>query len=258
MHFHTFLEQPGSPLIFTAEHASYEIPAEYGDLGLTAHQKQNCKDLFDPGSLELARGLAEKFNGNLIYPNFSRLLIDANRRLDAVSNKNNGFHAAALKTQLLVEDENGETIIQIPGNQENQETEELHRWNTYVLPYWQEIEALSQRLLTEFPKITIIQIHSFYPAYNRNVRTIDIDVIHSGTELGKNQIEFLRKNSTLTIGDNEPWSMQAVDGGILKPLQNNPRIELLAYDINNKHLRDQEGIAEIISLLSRSLEKSLS
>lgn len=255
---HIAHKNPASSIIFTAEHATYDIPEKYKNLGLTAHETQHSKDLFDPGSLELARSLAEHFNASLIYPLFSRLVIDANRRIDAASNKHNTFHAAALKTQLLVEDETGERLIKIPHNQKNQEAEERTRWEKYVRPYYEGIVELSENLLAAHPKITIIQIHSFFPTYNGNIRTVDIDVIHSGTALGEKNLEFLRSHSRLSIGDNEPWSMQAVDGGILKPLQGDPWIDLLAYDINNKHLRTPAGVDEIASLLTDSLKNSLS
>ncbi|MEK7453221.1 MAG: N-formylglutamate amidohydrolase [Patescibacteria group bacterium] len=254
MKYYNQIKKPRSSLIFTCEHASDVIPSEYSNLGLTIHELKYSKDLFDPGSLLLASDLAQDFNASLLYTKFSRLLIDANRFLGAETNKNNTYHAAALKTELLIEDAKGERLVTIQGNKmENLWNEETYRWDKYVSPYYRAIEKLAQQNLKNFGQVYIFQIHSFYPKYNGEVRKIDIGVIHNKLPLAKRLIYSMRNTTKLCIGDNEPWGMKAVGGGLLEPLQKRRGISVIGLDINNKLLRKQKDILRIKNILANAI-----
>lgn len=243
-----------SSFIFTCEHASDFIPSKYYNLGLTSKALRHSKDLFDPGSLSLSLSLASYFNASIIYSKFSRLLIDANRICDAKTNQNNTYHTAALKTELLIEDEKGERLIPIPGNQvRDQRREEKYRWDKYVKPYYKEIEQLTKQLLHEFNQIYIFQIHSFYPKYNGDIRKIDIGVIHNKLPLAKKIVSSIRTATKLHIGDNEPWGMKAVGGGLLKPLQKLRGIHVIGIDVNNKYLMRKSAVNRIKRILSNAI-----
>ena len=70
-----------SPILFTCEHASSDIPKKYKNLGLTTKQLRNCKDLYDPNAFELFDALVKKFNSSSQYSQMSRLVVDMNRNL---------------------------------------------------------------------------------------------------------------------------------------------------------------------------------
>lgn len=214
MKYYKQTKKLNTPLVFTCEHGSEFIPPEYSNLGLTSRNLKHAKDLFDPGSLKLALCLAKDLNASILYTRFSRLLIDANRFLGVKTNYNNAYHAPALKTELLIEDEDGERLIPIPGNQvANHNMEEKLRWDKYVKPYYQEIDRLTKQLTNKFSQVYIFQIHSFYPQYNGDIRKIDIGVIHDKLPLAKKLIHSMRNATKLCIGNNEPWGMKAVGGG---------------------------------------------
>ena len=221
-----------SPIIFTCEHASSSIPPEYDNLGLTRNQLERAKDLFDPGALDLAIFLNKKIPSNLVYPLFSRLLIDANRNISTVSHANK-HHAPALKTELLLDD----NLIPIPGNLD---ADEALRWNEYVKPYYLYVKELSQDLLKKFDSVYLFQIHSFYPEYSGETRKEDIGIIHNNLEVAK---KIIKEIDGLEVGDNKPWGMEAVGGGVFHNLDN---INVIGIDVNNKHLESPDKIGNVL------------
>ena len=114
--FITLHKNTDIPIIFTCEHASKHIPDVYDNFGLPEKHLHAAKDLYDPGALETAIALQKQIGGSLIHPTFSRLVIDPNRRLHTAVAENNTFHAPALKTDIVVEENGKDTLIQIPGN----------------------------------------------------------------------------------------------------------------------------------------------
>lgn len=100
-------------------------------------------------------------------------------------------------------------------------------------------------------------IHSFFPTYNGDVRKVDIGVLYSKSKnISKKIIKNLRKNTNLKIGDNSPWKMTDVDG-IFSGLEKEEEIEIIAFDINNKHLKNKKDINKIAILIHKSLIDSL-
>lgn len=255
MKYHKEIKKLRSPIIVTCEHAAGLIPSEYSNLGLSPRNLQHAKDLFDPGSLELALGLANELEANLLYTEFSRLLIDANRFLGARTNRDDTYYAATLKTEVLVEDKMGERLIPIPGNQvTDYKKEERYRWNKYVKPYYQAIEKLTRQLMEKFDRIYIFQIHSFYPKYKGDIRRVDIDVIHDRLSLAEELIRCIRSKTKLYIGNNEPWGMEAVSGGLLGPLGGLRGVSVIGLDVNNKHLKRQEMVTQIQNTLAEVIK----
>jgi predicted N-formylglutamate amidohydrolase len=258
MKYYKQIKELKTPLVFTCEHASDFIPPEYSNLGLTSKYLRQAKDLFDLGSLKLAQGLAQNLNASMLYTEFSRLLIDANRFLGVKTNHDNTYHAAALKTELLIEDKKGERLVPIPGNRvANYNKEEKYRWNKYVKPYYQEIKRLTEQLADKFDRVYIFQIHSFYPKYKGDIRKVDIGVIHNKLPLAKKIIHQLRSITELRIGDNEPWGMRAVSGGLLEPLRKQGKVFIVGIDINNKHLRQQQAISKIQGILTTAIKNTI-
>jgi predicted N-formylglutamate amidohydrolase len=73
--------QGKGPVLLLCEHASNFIPAGYGGLGLPARDLER-HIAWDIGAGAVARHLAEALDAWLILQNYSRLVIDCNRRLE--------------------------------------------------------------------------------------------------------------------------------------------------------------------------------
>lgn len=255
MLYHELSTNYDSPFIITCEHASRHIPSQYNNLGLSDEDLRSAKDAYDPGSLALAQHIAHTLSASLISMNISRLVIDANRPQNAKTNAVDTFHAATLKTELLVGGAS-DHIIPIPGNAApDAKAEELRRWNTYVAPYYEAVDQLTRQLLTRHPRVYIAQIHSFYPVYNNHVRTIDIDVAHEHTEVSARVLAATQALSRdhYAVGDNQPWGMDSVDSGVFRDLKLLPNVSVVAFDVNNKHLLEAAGVAAIGEIVSSAL-----
>ena len=72
-----------SPFLLVADHAGNLIPRALGRLGLAAAELQRHIG-WDIGIAGLGRLLADALDATLIRQNYSRLVIDCNRPLDAV------------------------------------------------------------------------------------------------------------------------------------------------------------------------------
>lgn len=249
-----------SSILLTAEHASGRIPKEYKNLGLSRKERLGAKDLNDPGSLAVLRILEKGWGASYLYSNISRLVIDCNRVLDGKSKNKNTFHSGALKKQLLTDFGEGEKIITIPGNDISDEKEflkeERKRYEKYAVPYKKAGYHATDQILKTNEKVLIVMIHSFFPVYNGDKRKVDIGVLYDKSQkAGKKVVRVLRKNSSLNIGDNSPWKMSDVDGGIFGKLQEKKGVKLIAFDINNKHLRTKKDIQKIARLLLEAIKE---
>ena len=73
-YFAPVIENPGSlgRIVLVCEHASNHIPANWGDLGLTAGQRK-AHIAWDPGALAVARSLSALLDAVLIHAPASRL-----------------------------------------------------------------------------------------------------------------------------------------------------------------------------------------
>ncbi|MFC1638394.1 N-formylglutamate amidohydrolase, partial [Patescibacteria group bacterium] len=200
-----------------------------------------------------------ELNSSYIYSNVSRLVIDYNRKLDARNKNDNTFHACALKTELLVDKDGEEVIIPIPGNNFSKEgdfiREEHRRYEKYVTPYRDSGYEMIERMRKNHKKSYLIMVHSFFPVYNGDVRSVDIGVLHGNACDGPIKIiKNLRKNCDLNIGDNEPWHFDDADGSIFSRVEEMTDVDLIVFDINNKHLRTEDGIRKMADLILNSFK----
>jgi len=67
-----------SPFLLVCDHASNRVPASLNSLGISRAELQRHIG-WDIGALAVARGMAKRLGGLLIYQAYSRLVIDCNR-----------------------------------------------------------------------------------------------------------------------------------------------------------------------------------
>jgi predicted N-formylglutamate amidohydrolase len=247
-----------SPILLTCEHASGRIPKRFGKLGLTIAELNGAKDLYDPGSLELARKMAQLLNCSLLTSNVSRLVIDYNRRLDMKGVAKNTYHAPALKLELLTEIKGAETRVPIPMNHRERASAKM-RYHTYVEPYKNAGVKLATKLAQLHGTCIVFSVHSFYPLYNGSVRTVDVDIMFDvAKKLGTRIARAAAGLTTLRVATNKPWGMKDADGGVFNALQFNSQTQVLASDVNNRLLTNVTSIREIASVLAQSIKIGLS
>lgn len=259
---HHLVSEDSSNILFTCEHASGNIPKEYSNLGLSKKERENCKDLYDPGALEVTNFLAKNLKANSLCADISRLVIDYNRRIDSKTKNKDKHHSCALKTELLVEKDGVEKMIKIPENLfkagKQFDAEEKRRYEKYVTPYIEEAYGMIDGLRKKHKKTFIIQIHSFYPKYNGEERAVDIGVLFDyAEENAKRIIVNLKKETSLCVAENKPWSIKDTDGIVFKDIEKMDDVDAIVFEINNKHLRTQNGVEEIAKLILKSIKSKL-
>ena len=117
---------------------------------------------WDIGIAGLARLLADQLDANLIKQNYSRLVIDCNRPLDA-----------ATSIPKISED------TQIPGNADVNEWDRAARIREIFEPYHAQIEAeLNRRQRADRPAV-LIALHSFTPMFKGASRPWDAGVLYN-------------------------------------------------------------------------------
>lgn len=147
-------------LILVCEHAANHIPAAWGDLGLTAEQRQ-AHIAWDPGALALSRGLSQRLDAVLIHAPVSRLVYDCNRAPDM---------PGAMPVRSEIHD--------IPGNASISAAERLARTEAVYLPWATGLHGLIARRIALGLRPVIVTIHSFTPIYHGKPRRVEFGVIH--------------------------------------------------------------------------------
>lgn len=246
-------EDTNSPLLLSCEHASSYIPEEYENLGLTEDELRRAKDLNEPDVLAVARKVRDLLGGSLMYSQVSRLVSDSNRPPSAVAGGANSYHASAVKTELVCSTDREDVLVPIPGNQHLSSEEKLARYNTFTRPYFEAGKELVQRLLDRHGRVVIFSIHSFFPTYNGDVRSTDIDVLFGKQkQKGESLAQVVQSKTKSLVEMNKPWGLLDAQGGVFGELEEVAGVELFAVDIKNTLLTS--GKAEPLGeLLARSL-----
>ena len=110
--------------VLICDHASNKIPARLRTLGLENADLLSWR-AYDPHALKAAKGLAERLDAPLVYPDVSRLVINCNRPLTAPD---------------LIAGRRG--TLAIPGNQKIGEEERIERIEGIYNVYHETIDAV--------------------------------------------------------------------------------------------------------------------
>lgn len=180
--------QGKSRFVIVVDHASRRIPRRLGDLGLPAAELQR-HIAWDIGALAVARRMAAILDAPLVAQNYSRLVIDCNRDPKV---------ATSIPTV-------GESIA-IPGNIGLQADEIEARRVAIFEPYHAQIGALlDARAAAGRPTILIAQ-HSMTHVFKGVQRAMHAAVLYNrDRRFAGLVLEELRRESGLTIGDNQPY-----------------------------------------------------
>jgi predicted N-formylglutamate amidohydrolase len=147
-------------LVLVCEHASNAFPAPWGDLGLGPEQRA-AHIAWDPGALDVARGLMHRLDAVLIHAPATRLIYDLNRAPD-------------MKGAMPARSE----IHDIPGNATITAQDRLARTEALYLPWANGLHNLIARRIALGLRPVIVTIHSFTPVFHGRPRAVEFGVIH--------------------------------------------------------------------------------
>ncbi|MGL6246670.1 N-formylglutamate amidohydrolase [Pseudomonas sp.] len=217
-------EDSAHPLILVCEHASRFIPAGLNDLGLS-HDAVREHIAWDIGALALARCLSETLGATLLAANYSRLLIDLNRPLDAPS---------SIPPQ--------SEIYQIPGNQHLDEVTREYRRECLFKPFHARLQTLIDQRLAQGRPVRVVGIHSFTPVYHGQPRALEVGVLFGEAKgYAQRLIDGLSRHP-LRVAGNEPYKINP-QGDMTVPVHGDARgLESVLIEVRNDLLRTPEDV----------------
>lgn len=230
--------QGASPFVLVCDHASRHIPEKYGTMGLTEDERRS-HIAWDPGALAVSQSLSALLDAPLVESRISRLVIDANRDLDAPD---------------LIWTLSEATSIDVNRNLSPEERQ--FRIEHYHRPYHDAIDTVLKERAASGREAILVCIHSFTPVFLGKARPWPIGVIHGRDE------SFTRAFRTalaaddpgLNIGWNEPYA--ALNGVTLTLEKHGDGRGLAAtmIEIRNDEIDAPAGVALWAGRLARCLE----
>lgn len=223
-------------LLLICEHAGLAIPKSLGRLGLDPQLDLAEQHIaWDIGAKAVALGLAEHLGAGFIWQNYSRLLIDCNRRpLSAQSIRQDSDH------------------IPIPGNHGLTAAEKAARVEDIFMPY----DALCQRHMARQDITLTISIHSFTPEMDGEKRPWDMSLLYrEGEQYAKQMAAILAASEPdLHIGFNVPYQVTEDTDWFVTQYAEPRGISHLLIEIRNDQLRSEAGIKTWVERLTQATQ----
>ncbi len=227
------------PFVFACEHAANRLPRSLGTLGLPPEELER-HIAWDPGAADVADGLAARLGGDLVKQRFSRLAIDCNRAPDMAD-------AIATRSE--------DTTI--PGNLALTAEARAERVAALWAPFHAALEGLLDRRRRERRPTTLVTIHSFTPVYRGIARPWHVGVISTDQRaLADALLAELRRDSTLVVGDNQPYSARDNVDYTIRRHGRDRGLPHVMIEIRNDGIRAAQDVAAWTERLAGALRDS--
>jgi predicted N-formylglutamate amidohydrolase len=181
--------------VIVCDHASNRVPKALRNLGLRSADLEK-HIAWDPGTEDIGRYLSKALSAPAVFASYSRLVVDLNRGQDSPEcMRDLSDHIA------------------IPGNKNISAAQRQQRLAEIFEPYHAAIEKQISRFTARRVAPVLISVHSFTPEMDGFRRPWHIGVLWNREEkLARRLVKELRKNNPhLVIGENEPYSLKAVN-----------------------------------------------
>jgi predicted N-formylglutamate amidohydrolase len=232
------INRPGapSPFLLIGDHAGNRVPRLYGDLGIDAVELRR-HIAWDIGIAALGEALAERIDATFIHQTYSRLVIDCNRR------------PGAPDSIPPVSD-----CTMVPANAAVSEAEAAARAEAIHAPYQAAIAQDIARREAAGQETILIALHSFTPRMRGIDRPWQVGILHDAgdSRFARAMIAAFAADPALTVGDNEPYSMDIIDFTI--PTHAYPQqLPYAEIEIRQDLLAKEAGIAEWCDRVEQAL-----
>ena len=176
------------PFVLTCDHATNDVPEEFGNLGLDDALLET-HIAWDPGARPVAEALARLLDAPLIMPQVSRLVCDCNRP-----------HGSADATPARSE------IYEIPGNRDLTLEQREARARRFYEPFREAVDRTLRHRLQSCGAAILVTIHSFTPIFKGKARDIQLGILHDAdSRLADAVLEIVEKEAGLIVGRNQPY-----------------------------------------------------
>jgi predicted N-formylglutamate amidohydrolase len=234
------LQQGGdgaSDFLITVDHAGAYIPRRLGDLGVPAAELRRHIS-WDIGALAVAQRVAETLDATLVAQNYSRLVIDCNRDPRFAS------------SVPVLSEHTG-----IPGNVGISVEEAAARRREIFEPYHNHIRALLDARQRAGRRTIFVAQHSMTDVFKGARRMMHASVMYNrDRRFAGHMLEILRRESSLVIGDNEPYAVNDETDYSVRwhaEARGLPHVEL---EIRQDLILDEAGQREWAQRIGRALQ----
>src|SRR4051794_26443764 len=188
--FRVLCPDGASNFLLTADHAGRAVPRSLGDLGVPLGEWER-HIAWDIGIAAVTERLSASLDAPAVLQNYSRLVIDCNRRPD-------------WESSIPTISEHTE----IPSNRGISATEREARRREIFDPYHREIAALLDRRAAAGWRTVLVAMHSFTPVFKGERRGVDVGVLYNrDARLASIMLDLLRGEGDLAVGDNAPYAI---------------------------------------------------
>jgi predicted N-formylglutamate amidohydrolase len=222
------------PAVLTCEHASYSVPEEYQNLGIS--NEEICRHIgWDIGARWVIQTLAQVLDAPAVCAKYSRLLIDCNRDVS--------------DHDLIMPESDG---TRVSGNLEVSEEERQRRIERFYQPYHAAIDSLLSNLREQKP--LVLSIHSFTPVLGKQARPFDLGVLFDRYEDLAQEVGDRLRHREYRVRYNEPYS--GLDGLIFSARSHGDRHGLvyLELEINNALIAEPKTASQLGQQLGEALK----
>src|SRR3954470_18613471 len=183
----------GSNFFLTADHAGRAVPRTLGDLGVPPGEWRR-HIAWDIGIAAVTERLSAALDASAVLQNYSRLVIDCNRRPD-------------WESSIPTISEHTE----IPGNRGLSQSEREARRREIFDPYHRRIAELLDRRAAAGRRTVLVAMHSFTPVFKGETRAVEIGVLYNrDMRLAAIMLDLLRAEGDLVVGDNAPYAVSDI------------------------------------------------
>jgi predicted N-formylglutamate amidohydrolase len=238
--YQVYRSEGSSPFLITCDHAGLLIPRGLGSLGLSRDELSRHIG-WDIGAAGTSRALADRLDAVLITQTYSRLVIDCNR-------------PPGSEQSILTLSER----TAVPGNEGLSQLELSAREREVFQPYHARIGAeLDQRLGHGRPTV-LVSMHSFTPSYLDLARRWHMGILyHRDARLAHVLLEYLREETDLVVGDNEPYKPSDETDYTIGTHGEKRGIPHVEIEIRQDLIGEPAGQAEWAERLARLFERAL-
>ena len=232
--------QGRADFLLLCDHAGKAIPKALHGLGLLDRDLSRHIG-WDIGAAKVAERLSALFDAQLVMSTYSRLVIDCNRRLDDPTS--------------IPQFSDG---TEVPGNRDLSAEDRAARAEACFWPYHRAIGQAIAGFTARGVKPPIVIIHSFTPVMNGFQRPWQFGILWDGDRrIAPALIEALRRDPTLTIGDNQPYSGSSEHEFTLTAHTKALDLPRVSIEVRQDLIGNTEGAQEWADKLAPALAQSL-
>jgi predicted N-formylglutamate amidohydrolase len=212
-----------APCLVLCDHAGRWVPRDLGGLGLPEHELRRHIG-WDIGAADVVRSLALLLDAPAVLCHTSRLVIDPNRRPGSPGS--------------IPEISDGTSV---PGNRGIDGAEAQGRLRRYFIPYHRAIAREIAWLRRRDGAPAIISVHGFTPIMQHSWRPWEVAVLWDEDDrLAAPALAGLRRDRSLRVGDNEPYSGRYPVGYTIPFHARRPGLPHVTFELRQDLIDTQE------------------